>query len=193
MKFYRYPLALVGFALIFIFLFALGWTSIQKNNTGLSVFWYYMLAIAGTYVLVSLLLSKLKIHWEIDVLIQVALVLAPILWYVNQHDPYKRPVYIFVTNPVYSGKLDIVFAKNKDGRTNAHNPADTLYFKFDEDGKIVLNEEADYVRYSMHNNLFMIDGDGNRTHISFAKHDSLPTDNTKKVLIEYAADAQKGK
>jgi hypothetical protein len=192
MKFYRYPLALIAYALLFIFLFAFTWYQVLGETKQLPDYWYNFLIAAGAYLIISFILSKLKIHWEWDVLIQVVMVLAPVLWFVNQHEPFKRPVYVFVSTPTYKGKLDIIFKRNKKGQTNAHNPADTLYFKFDEEGKIVLNEEADYVRTCMQQNFVIRDAAGKMTKIEFVK-DTAYQDSTKRFLIEHKPEVEKGR
>jgi hypothetical protein len=135
MNWYRYPVSVIAYALIGIFLISFGWHSLAGKAP--AQYWYYFPAIAGIYLIAAFVLSKINLVWETDVLLQVALVLAPVIWYVNQREPYKRPVYIFVVNPIYTGKLDIIFQLNKDAQTNARSAADTLYFKFDEAGRIV--------------------------------------------------------
>lgn len=191
MKFYRYPLALIAYALLFIFLLAWGWH--QLAGQSMATYWYYFPAGAGVFLLISFLLSKLKLHWELDVLLQVMVVLAPVLWYVNQREPYKRPVYIFVTNPVYSGKLTIRFNHDKNAKTNANNPSDTLYFKFDEDGSILLNEDGEYVRECMRKRLYTVFPDQSRKLVPFADKNHLPSDTLTKVLVEDTLIAEKGR
>src|SRR3569623_480870 len=105
MKFYRYPLAVVAYTLLAIFGLAYCYHYLGKLH--MATYWYYFPAGAAFYLLLSLLLSKIKLQWEWDVAVQVALVLAPVLWYVNIKEPYKRPVYIFIVNSGYRGNLDV--------------------------------------------------------------------------------------
>lgn len=191
MKFYRYPLSIIAYALIFIFLIVLAWHWL--GNKPLAEYWYYFLIGAGIYLTVAFVISKITMAWEIEVLIQVVFVLAPVLWYVNQREPYKRPVYIFLINSQHSGKLDIYFSNEKSTETKVRSTADTLYFKFDKNGEILLNEDREYVRESMRKNLFIFYADGERKRTDFYKQDALPADTTKKVLVEDRMEAENGK
>lgn len=191
MKFYRYPLAIIAYALIFIFLIVLAWHALGHKT--LPVHWYYFLGGAGVYLLVSFVLSKITMPWETDVLIQVIFVLAPVLWYVNQREPYKRPVYIFLINSQHTGSLDIYFNSEKDAETKVRSTADTLYFKFDRNGEILLNEDRAYVRESMRKHLVIFYADGSRKPAKFYEKDALPADTTVKVLIEDQVEAVDGK
>jgi biopolymer transport protein ExbD len=192
MKFYRYPLAIIAYALIFIFIVAYGihWLANKTPEN----FWYYFPAFGGAFLLISYILSLLKLHWELDVLFQVAVVLAPVLWFVNNTDPYKKPVYMFVTNPIYSGKLEVSFARDdKKTKTNINNPADTLYFKFNQDGEIYLNEDPQYIRYSIESNMQMVYPDGKKRKVQFCKIESLPLDTTMKVVVLDSQQVEKGR
>lgn len=191
MKFYRYPLAIVAYALIFIYLVVLAWHLLGGSMP--PFFWYYFLMGAGAYLFISFILSLLKLNWELDVLIQVAFVLGPVLWYVNQREPYKRPEYIFLINSQHKGALDIYFSNAKETETKVRSTADTLFFKFDRSGEILLNEDRDYVRLSMKKNLFVFFADGTRKRVQFCKSDSLPSDTLNKVLVEDPMEAVKGK
>ena len=135
----------------------------------------------------------MNIQWEWDVAIQVAFVLAPVLWYVNIKDPYKRPVYIFVVKSDYRGNLDVNFNLEKGAPTNARSIKDTLYFHFDDDGQILLNEDVAYIKESMRKRLFYIFPDTKKTLVPFADIKNLPTDTTKKVLVEDTVEAVKGR
>lgn len=191
MKFYQYPLAIVAYALIFVFVIVFAWHYV--GDTTPAAFWYYFPAGAGIYLLISFILSLLKLDWQLDVLLQVGFVLAPVLWYVNQKEPYKRPVFIFLINSEHRGKLDILFNQAKDAETNVRSSADTLYFKFDEDGKILLNEDGAYVRASMKKNLFVFYPDLSQKRATFATLDKLPADTTKIVFVEDSAEADNGR
>jgi hypothetical protein len=190
-KFYRYPLAIVSYALLAIFVLAYAWNWL--GNAALETYWYYFPAGAGIYLTISFILSKIKLQWEWDVAVQVACVLAPVLWYVNIKDPYKRPVYIFIVKSGYTGKLDVYFNQEKDAPTNARSKADTLYFKFDDRGEILLNEEAEYIKESMHKQLFYLHPDASKVKISPAQLNALPADTTKPVLVDDSIEAEKGK
>jgi hypothetical protein len=127
------------------------------------------------------------------VLLQVAFVLAPVLWYVNQREPYKRPVFIFLVSSNHSGPLDIEFNLEKNAETNVRSHADTLYFKFDEDGRILLNEEGEYVRSQMRKNLYVYYADGSRKPAVLASINALPADTTQKVYVEDKMEVEKGR
>ena len=191
MKFYRYPLAIVSYALIGIFVLAYLWNWL--GNAELETYWYYFPAGAAIYLTISFILSLLKIQWEWDVAVQVACVLAPVLWYVNIKEPYKRPVYIFIVNSGYTGKLDVIFNLDKDAPTNARKTDDTLYFNFNKDGEILLNEDAEYIKKSMHEQLFYLYPNTSKEKIMPAKINKLPTDTTKPVLIDDSIEADNGR
>ncbi len=191
MKFYKYPLAIVSYALLVIFLLACGWNGLAHSK--LEPYWYYFPEGAGIYLVIAFVLSKLNIQWEWDVVIQVAFVLAPVLWYVNIKEPYKHPVYIFVVNSGYRGKLDVIFNLEKDAPTNAHSTADTLYFNFDENGEILLNEDVAFIRDAMKNHLFFLYPNASKTRIPFAEKNALPSDTTTEVLVADSMETDKGR
>src|SRR6476620_7602393 len=140
MKFYRYPLAIVAYALIFIYGVAMGW--IKMGGMTPANYWLWFPGIAGIYLVCCFILSKIKMPWELDTLFQVALVLAPVLWYVNQKDSYKRSQFVFIAEPEFKGELEIHFSQEKDAPTNVRSTADTVYFKFDITGRMLINEDA---------------------------------------------------
>ena len=191
MKFYRYPLAIVSYALLAIFVMAFLWNWL--GNAELETYWYYFPAGAAFYFALSFLLSRLSFQWEWDVAIQVAFVLAPVLWYVNIKAVYQPPVYMFMVKSGYRGNLDVYFDHGKDAVTNANSTADTLYFKFNDNGEILLNEEVEYVKKSMHEHLYLIYPDKHKEKISPASISALPSDTTKPVLVDDAVEAEKGK
>ncbi|HET6992897.1 MAG TPA: hypothetical protein VFJ43_16295 [Bacteroidia bacterium] len=191
MKFYRYPLALISYALLVIFAFAFAWNYLGHSK--LETYWYYFPAGAAFYLTLSFILSKLNIHWEWDVAIQVVFVLVPVLWYVNIKEPYKHPTYIFVVNSGYAGKLDIIFNLDKNAPTNAHSTADTLYFNFDENGEILLNEDVAYIKEAMKKQLFFLHPDATKTKIPYAEKNALPADTTKEVLVADSVEAENGR
>ncbi|MDQ3142818.1 MAG: hypothetical protein M3Q56_11295 [Bacteroidota bacterium] len=191
MKFYRYPIAIVSYALLAIFVMAYVWNWV--GNAELETYWYYFPAGAGIYLAIAVILSLAKLQWEWDVAMQVACVLAPVLWYVNIKEPYKRPVYIFVVNSGYTGKLNVLFNHTKDAPTNARNTSDTLYFNFDRDGDILLNEDVAYIKKSMHEQLFYLYPDKTKKRIMPAKLEQLPADTTLPVLVDDSIIADKGK
>jgi hypothetical protein len=190
-KFYRYPLSIVAYALIAIFVLAYLWNWL--GHAVLETYWYYFLAGAGIYLALAFILSLIKLQWEWDVAVQVAFVLAPVLWYVNIKEPYKRPVYIFVVNSGYTGDLNIYFNHAKDAPTNARSKADTLYFNFDKEGEILLNEDVPYIKKSMHEQLFYLYPNGTKRKITAVKRANLPADTTMAVLVDDSIGAEKGK
>ena len=124
--------------------------------------------------------------------VQVAVVLAPVLWYVNIKEPYKRPVYIFIVNSGYTGKLNVYFNHAKDAPTNVRSKADTLYFHFDKQGEILLNEDVAYIKKSIHEQLFYLYPDKTKRKIMPAKPEVLPADTTMPVLLDDSIEAEKG-
>ena len=156
-------------------------------------YWYYFPMGAGIYLFLSFVLSKINMQWEWDTAVQVAFVLIPVLWYVNIKEPYHRPVYIFVVNTDYKGPLDVNFDLSKNATTNANRLDDTLYFNFNEDGQILLNEDAAYVKECMRKHLFYLHPDASRTLVPFADKKNLPADTTKKVLVEDSVELDKGR
>ncbi len=192
MKFYRYPLSVIAYALLGIYLFAAAYHKLADKV--MEDYWLYFPAGAGIYLLIAFVLSKLNIQWEWDVAIQVAFVLGPVLWYVNQREPYKRPEYIFVVKSGYTGPLDIYFSQAEDAKTHVRSTADTLYFRFDDRGDIQLNEEAEYVEQSLEKNLFYLYDDRTKKRVTFAPDTlRLPADTTKPVLIKLAPETEKGR
>ncbi|MEO5644521.1 MAG: hypothetical protein ABIQ40_17715 [Bacteroidia bacterium] len=191
MKFYRYPLALVAYALLAIFVLAYAWNWL--GDAAMETYWYYFPAGAAIYLFIAVLLSKLNIQWEWDVALQVACVLAPVLWYVNIKDPYKRPVYMFMVKSEYRGKLDVYFDHGKNAVTNANSTADTLYFKFDDNGEILLNEDVQYVKQCMHEHLYLIFPDKHKQKVVAAKINALPADTTQAYLVDDSLEVEEGK
>ncbi|CAN5912853.1 hypothetical protein BH11BAC7_BH11BAC7_29220 [soil metagenome] len=191
MKFYRYPLALVAYALLAIFVLAYAWNWL--GDAAMETYWYYFPAGAAIYLLIAVLLSKLNIQWEWDVALQVACVLAPVLWYVNIKDPYKRPVYMFMVKSEYRGKIDVYFDHGKNAVTNANSTADTLYFKFDDNGEILLNEDVQYVKQCMHEHLYLIFPDKHKQKVLPAKTNLQAVDSTQVFLVDDSLEMEEGK
>jgi hypothetical protein len=191
MKFYAYPLAIVAYALIAIFGLAAMWNYL--GHAQLEHYWYYFPEGAGIYLLISFILSRFEIQWEWEVAIQVAFVLAPVLWYVNIKEPYKHPTYIFIVNSGYTGKLDILFNHDKNAPTNANSKADTLYFNFDEQGEILLNEDVDFIKGAMKKDVFFLYPDASKTRIPFVEKNMLPADTTRIVLVADSVEAEAGR
>ncbi|HTL81693.1 MAG TPA: hypothetical protein VL651_08310 [Bacteroidia bacterium] len=200
MKFYRYPLAIVAYALIFVYGVAMAW--IKMGDMTPASYWLWFPGIAGIYLACSFILSKIKMTWELDVVIQVALVLAPILWYVNQKDSYKRPQYVFVAEPDYKGELEIHFSSDKNAPTNARSIADTIYFKFDNTGRMLINEDGEYVKKMMKKNLFFFYPDHTKKQIPFVEYggpkpkgefvqmDSIGTEKGKLTVLYYSVSSK---
>jgi hypothetical protein len=191
MKFYRYPLAIVAYALLAIFVLVLMWH--RLGHSAMEHYWYYFPEGAGCYLAIAFVLSKLNIQWEWDTAIQVGFVLIPVLVYVNIKEPYHRPVYIFMVRSDYKGKLTVNFDLSKNAQTNANRLDDTLYFRFDEHGEIMLNEEVAYIKKSMRNNLFLFYPNSSRKLVPFADIKKLPTDTTQKVLVEDSVELDNGR
>lgn len=191
MSFYRYPLALIAYSLLAIFALAYGWNWL--GEAALETYWYYFPAGAGIYLIISFCLSKLNLQWEWDVAIQVGFVLAPVLFYVNIKEPVKYPTYIFIVNSGYTGKLDVIFNLDKNAPTNARSTADTLYFNFDSEGEILLNEDVDFIKLAMKNQLYFLNPDASKHKIESVEKNALPLDTTKIVLLKDADESENGR
>lgn len=153
-----------------------------------------MLAVAGSYLLISFILSKLKRAWELDVLIQVAFVLGPLLWYLNERPPYKPPVYVFMIDAGFEGDAQVIFTNDDKTKTKVRSTADTLYFKFDADGRIVLNEDSRTVRESIGNRFYLLYPDLSRKKIVVVPEGTKSTsDTTSYVAYEDSIASTNGK
>lgn len=183
MKWYAYPLALVAWLLVAVFVFIFAWNYIGDNvNPSWS---YWILVVAGSYLLISFVLSKLTIAWELDGLIQVAVVLGPLLWYLNSREPYKPPVYVFLIDAGYEGEARVMFTNDEATKTQVKSTADTLFFRFDGQGKIMLNEDFRTVRSSMENQFYFLYPDNSRKRIEvIPKNSVVAPDSVRYVAYE---------
>ncbi|MBI3509244.1 MAG: hypothetical protein HY064_01170 [Bacteroidetes bacterium] len=191
MKFYKYPLSLVAYAVLFVFAASYGYHRLGKME--MAHFWYLFPACAAGFIFCSFVLSKITMPWELDVILQVAIVLAPVLYIINQREEYRQPVFIFVMEPGYHGTLQIHFNTDKNAPMNARSTADTVYFRFDEYGRILLNEEALYVQKMMKKNLFIFYPDHTKQHIPFVDKNRKPDKNFEIVVMEDSAVMKKGR
>ena len=195
MKFYRYPLAIIAYSLLFVYGVAMAWYKV--GGLAPASFWLLFPAFAGSYLLISFILSRLKLNWELDVLVQVVFVLAPILWFVNRKEAFKSPEYVFIVEGGYSGQLEIHFNYEKDAPTNARSTDDTVYFKFDGNGRMLINEAGEYVKKMMKKNLYIFHPDHRRERVSLengvnvtanvqAKFDSAQVEKGKLIALYYS-------
>lgn len=192
MKWYAYPLALVAWLLVAIYIFIFAWNFI--SNDPQPDWGWYMLVIAGAYLLSSFILSKLNRAWEMEVVIQVALVLGPLLWYLNQREPYRPPVYVFMIEAGFEGEARVLFTNDDATKTQVRSTADTLYFKFDNTGKIVLNEDFRTVREAIENRFYFLYPDQTRKKIAVVPKGTQPTaDSTSFVAYEDSTASSNGK
>lgn len=191
MKWYAYPIALVAWLLVAIYAFIFTWNFIGDEPQP-SWSWI-MLAVAGAYLVSAFILSKVNRAWELEVLIQVALVLGPLLWYLNQREPYKAPVYVFLIEAGFEGEARVYFSSNDATKTQVRNTADTLYFKFDNTGEIVLNEDFRTVRESIENRFYFLYPDQSKKKITVVpKGTAATSDSTSYVAYEDSTRAVKG-
>lgn len=187
MKWYTMPLAIVAYSMLVVLGFAALFNYI--GGTPISLFWQIIGITAVAYLVLAFILSKLNIHWEITVLIQVALVLGPVLYFVNNNEPYRPPVFVFVVNPGFDGPLEITFKETAE--TQVKKRADTLFFPFDVEGKIQLQEDYRMVKVAMETNCYFMYTDRTRVRIPFVRSRAmLPADSTKKVLVARESEAE---
>lgn len=191
MKWYAYPLALVAWLLVAVYIFIFSWNYL---GDAASPDWsYWLLVVAGFYLLVSILLSKFNLAWELDGLIQVALVLGPLLWYLNLREPYKPPVYVFLIEAGYEGEARVMFTNDEATKTQVRSTADSLYFRFDGQGKILLNEDFRTVRDAIENQFYFLYPDGSRKKINvIAKNSKVTRDTINYVAYEDTIVSSKG-
>lgn len=192
MKWYAYPLALVAWLLVGIYLFIFTWNALSGDPTpGWAV---YLLAVAGGYLICSFILSKLHRAWELEVVIQVALVLGPLLWYLNDRPAYKAPVYVFLIEAGFEGEARVLFTNDDATKTQVRSTADTLYFKFDGNGRIVLNEDFRTVRESIENRFYFLYPNQSKKKITVVPKGTKPVaDSATFVAYEDSTATTKGK
>lgn len=191
MKWYAYPLALVAWLLIAIYLFILAWNMIGDHTV--PTWNIYLVYVAAGFLVSSAVLSKLNLSWELDVFIQAALVLGPLLWYLNDRDPYKAPVYVFLIEAGYTGDVRVEFQHDENAKTKVGSVADTLFFRFDNQGGILLNEDFRTVRSSLVNNFFYLYPDGTKKKLNaIKKGETVSSDSTRYVFWEDTLAADKG-
>jgi hypothetical protein len=192
MKWYAYPLALVAWLLIAIFLFIITWNWLGELP---NPEWYLYLPIgAAILVAISVGLSYLKFAWELEVLIQVVVVLGPLLWYLNLREPYRPPVYVFLIEAGYTGPARITFTNDEATKTQVRSTADTLFFRFNGEGEMVLNEDFRMVKDGMENRWYYLYPDGSRKKIEVVAADKIPAnDSTRFVAVEDSLASDKGK
>lgn len=192
MKWYAYPLALVAWLLVAIYIFIFTWNFLG-DETNPSWSWY-LLAVAGFYFLCTFILSKVNRAWEMEVVIQVALVLGPLLWYLNDRPPYTPPVYVFMIQAGFEGDARVYFTNDESTKTKVGSEADTLYFKFDGTGEMIVNEDFRTVRESMENRFYFLYPDQTRKKITvIAKGTKVAADSTSYVAYEDSTKSDKGK
>jgi hypothetical protein len=176
MKWYSMPIALVAYAILAVLIFVTIFNRITDEWP--SQFWLILGAIACIYLLIAFILSQFKIQWEVAVLIQVILVLGPILWMVNNKEPYRLPVFVFLVPPDYTGKLEIRFSNDK--QPQVRKAADTLFFAFDADGRIQLQEDYRMVKTAMQKNCYYLFPDRSIKKILFST-DSIPNNSLREL------------
>ncbi len=191
MKWFAYPLALVAWLLVAIYLFIFTWNALSSDPN--PEWAWYLLAVAGAYLLSTFILSKVKGAWEMEVVIQVALVLGPLLWYLNDRPPYTPPVYVFMVQAGFEGEARVYFTNDESTKTKVGSEADTLYFKFDARGEMTINEDFLTVREAMQNRFYFLYPDQTRKKINVvAEGTNIPTDSTAYVAYEDSIKSTKG-
>jgi hypothetical protein len=192
MKWYSAPVSLLAYLLVVIFLFSMAWHSISGNE--MAAYWWYVPAAAGGYLLFAFILQLLKFDWELEVLIQVALVLGPLLWYLNQREPYQPPVYVFIVKSDYEGELQVNFAEENELKTRVRSDADTLYFAFDDNGRILVREDYNMVLDALHNRLYTVNRGGVKKKILTVKENqAVPADSVNTMARMVKTNTDKGR
>lgn len=190
MKWYIMPIAVVAYAMLAVLAFVTIFYRITDEWP--SEFWQIVGITAVVFLVLAFVLEKLNLHWELTVLLQVALVLGPILYFVNNREAYKPPVFVFLVNVGYEGPLEITFADSAE--TQIKKRADTLFFPFDVEGKLVLQEDYRMVKAAMEKRCYFMYTDRTRKLIPFvARNGKLPADSTQSVLLQGETDALKSK
>jgi hypothetical protein len=191
-KWYAYPLALVAWLLVAIYIFIFTWNALSGDP---NPDWaWYLPAVAGVYLIATFILSKINRAWELEVVIQVALVLGPLLWYLNDRPPYKPPVYVFLIEAGFEGDARVYFTNDEATKTQVRSTADTLYFKFDGQGEILLNEDFRTVREAIENRFYFLYPDQSRKKITVIPEGTkVVTDSTAYVAYEDSTSSDKGK
>lgn len=191
MKWYAYPLAIVAWLLLGIYVLIFVWNYI--GDGAMPEWSYWMLIVSGSYLIVSLALSKFNLAWELDGLIQVVCVLGPLLWYLNQREPYKEPVYVFLIEAGYEGDAVVSFTDDERTETKVRSAADTLYFRFDGQGRILLNEDFRTVRDALSYRFYFLYPDGSRKKINVVPKNSIVApDSINYVAYEDTLVSEKG-
>ncbi len=184
------PIAIVAYSMIVVTGFVWLWNYIA--DTQVSQFWYIIAGIAGIYLVLAFLLSLINLHWELTVLLQVALVLGPLLYFINNNEPYRPPVFVFLVNSGYTGPLEITFKESSE--TQVKKRTDTLYFPFDVEGKLQLQEDYRMVKAAMEKNCYYLYTDRSRELIPYiSKQQSIPADTLKKVLVSRPSETKGAK
>ncbi|MCU0436105.1 MAG: hypothetical protein MUC87_21795 [Bacteroidia bacterium] len=190
LKWYSMPIAIVAYSMIVVTGFVWLWNYIA--DTQVSQFWYIIAGIAGIYLVLAFLLSLINLHWELTVLLQVALVLGPLLYFINNNEPYRPPVFVFLVNSGYTGPLEITFKESSE--TQVKKRTDTLYFPFDVEGKLQLQEDYRMVKAAMEKNCYYLYTDRSRELIPYiSKQQSIPADTLKKVLVSRPSETKGAK
>lgn len=191
MKWYAYPLAIVAWLLVAVYIFISAWNLLGGADN--PAWAWYLPAVAGAYLLITFILSKAGRAWELEVVIQVALVLGPLLWYLNDRPPYKPPVYVFLIEAGFEGDARVYFTNDEATKTQVRSSADTLYFKFDGRGEILLNEDFRTVREAIENRFYFLYPDQSRKQIAVVPKGTAPTaDSVAYVAYEDSVSAKKG-
>ncbi|HTF04568.1 MAG TPA: hypothetical protein VK826_11105 [Bacteroidia bacterium] len=192
MKWYAYPLALVAWLLVAIYIFIFTWNYIGDHARP---DWdYFLLIVAAIFLGVSFVLTRFKFAWELEVVIQVVFVLGPLLWYLNQREPYRPPVYVFMIEAGYTGEVRATFTNDENTKTQVRSTADTLYFRFNGEGQILLNEDFRTVREAVASRFYFLYPDGSRKKIAIVnKNAVVKADSTSFSAYEDTLHSVKGK
>lgn len=177
MKWFAYPVAIAAY-LIYASLLVAG---IYKgfDFTG---FWGWACITGAVFLLSAFVLSKTKLSDELKVAAQLALVLGPLIYLVNQKDSSETQVRVFVVPAGYTGQLQVRFSPKFERKEKSKS--DTVRMYFDSLGRIGVSEDYRKVISDMVLHLYYKDSTGKMTPVPFASLDKLPADTSKVVLVQ---------
>ncbi|TND01794.1 MAG: hypothetical protein FD123_4170 [Bacteroidetes bacterium] len=186
MKWYAYPIAITAYCIYVSMLVAGVFIHFEYSEN-----WYWACGIGVVFLGIAFGLSKVGWSDELKVGLQVALILSPLIYLVNQKTPEQKQVRIFLVPQDYTGKLHIRFVPPEEVR--AKQDGDTVYMKFDERGRLALSGVYRKVNDDMATRLFYADSTGRMTPIRFASAGNLPADTSKAVLVAGDSEYESGK
>lgn len=181
MKWLLSPLSVLA-AILFVVLGAL-WYFIFRHDAHLSLGFYVGVGCIPVFLLAAFILSKVRLIDEWKVGVQVALVIAPLITLVQTRDPERQQTFVMIVPYKYTGPLQINFVELKKPYDKLN--VDTVYFRFDDHGKITLSQPYKMMREAMEGHCCYIEPDHSLLPLRFyPNRHLLPTDTTRVVLMQ---------